>query len=418
MKMTCRCKQIFCVALAFAWLLSPLAAEPDAGPLVVKDRSGERVGMYRHSYALVLAVDEYADLWPARPGALQEAGELKRVLENLGFDVTLAMNPETRSLRKLLVDFINRYGQAEDNRLLIYFSGYCYNLVPQYGADEMQYLVPAGTPDPGKNLVRFRESSLSFFHVDIYARNIRSNHALFLFEGCGKGDALALRDGGDSKEITRLAFNPVRQFILFGGPEEPGADSRRASPGSRLIAALKGEADANADGYVTGSELARFLRRENREHPGKQEPLIYGKLQGVATRPGDFVFPLALPPDKPRKLPAKTIVRAHLPKAPVSEKAEEVSLVKPGPMQVPGPLPSSARTDSVAEPPPAVAEHLTEEKHDRLIFWPPDEAERKTPLAIQEETFSRLQDLQEETFLEKPPPADSSNKPGGAMRPK
>lgn len=384
-------KNIFCGALAFVLLFFSPAAEPGTGSIVVKNRSGEQVGMYRNSYALVLAVDEYAAPWTARPGALRDAGEFKRVLENLAFDVTLVANPETSSLRKLLVDFINRYGQVEDNRLLIYFSGHCYNLVPRYGADEMEYLVPARAPDPGKDLIGFRESALSFFHVDIYARNIRSRHVLFLFEGCRKSVALALRDGGGSKEISRSAFNPARQFILLGGPEKPGADFRRAFLGTRLMAALKGEADLNTDGYVTASELAGFLRRENREHPGNRETLIYGELQGVAPRSGDFIFPLPPPPDKPKQ--SKITAHTDLPKDPApkarSEKTGETFVAAPQPM-------------------PTVVEELVEEKHDRTIFWPPDEAERKKPFAIHEETLSRLQDLTvDEDFLVEPRPSDS-----------
>ncbi|MEC7640537.1 MAG: DUF1566 domain-containing protein [Nitrospinota bacterium] len=391
----------FCVALIFLIQTgsTPLV-EPAMFPLTVKDPLGNKIGSYQNSYALVVAVEDYADPWLDRPGTLKNATAIKGILENLGFAVTQVNHPKAESLRKELVDFINLYGQEPENRLLIYFSGHCHNLVPRHGADEMEYLVPAGVPSPQEDLVDFRETSLSLFHLDIYAHNIKANHTLFLLDGCRTGSALALQEPQPAAGISEGAFNPVRQFILFHESPESAADS----PGGRkrLVDALKGEADFNADGYVTALELAQYLRDDSQENNNRKENLVLGTLSGVAAQTGNFVFPLAIPtPQEKPLLMEKTTGRN--PNS-VSEKSSNgsalESLATPAlPKQTDPPRYSLSllitKHPVLGSPTETLlAEELAEVKHEKMVFWPPDEAEGNHPPSIQEETFARLEDLE------------------------
>ena len=114
MKIIPRTKTLICVALIFlSQFCFPPHTEPGTAPFIIHNPLGKQVGSYRNSYALVMAVYDYAGHWPDRPGALQDAGEIKSVLQSLGFDVTLVSNPDAESLRKELVGFINLHGKKQ-----------------------------------------------------------------------------------------------------------------------------------------------------------------------------------------------------------------------------------------------------------------------------------------------------------------
>jgi len=85
----------------------------------------------------------------------------------------------------------------------------------------------------------------------------------------------------------------VRQFLSSGDDDQTVSDDGAFR--ELFIRAVLGEdgADANDDGYVTGSELGAFLadRITNLTH-GAQTPR-YGKLLDVNFDRGDFVFVVA-----------------------------------------------------------------------------------------------------------------------------
>ena len=63
-----------------------------------------------------------------------------------------------------------------------------------------------------------------------------------------------------------------------------------------FVRALRGEADHNKDGYVTGTELGAYLHEVVLSYHQGQEPQ-YGKILDTDLNEGDFVFRL------PRRTP-------------------------------------------------------------------------------------------------------------------
>ena len=369
MKMIRLAKTLLCASFIFLNLLSQTtSAETNTVSILVKDPLGKPLGTYHNSHALVIAVEDYSDYWQKQIGTLKDASEIKNVLENLGFEVTQVNNPNAKGLRKELVDFINLHGQIRNNRLLIYFSGLCYNLVPRHGADEMEYLVPVGVPHPRQNLVNFRESSLSLLHLDIYARNILAKHTLFFLDGCQKGSALALFETNVSERITKAALEPVRQFILFKRSAKVNSHSQESV--TPLVNALAGKADLNADGYIYASELVKFLRSDAEKRESKEE-LIFGALQGITPKTGDFIFPLFSPSSKTKSILEELALGKSLQ---TNQKAENGTNLKPQ-----GKL---------------LTKKYFELEHKQMVFWPPEETNNIKPPYIQEETFANLTELE------------------------
>ena len=110
------CALLACLAVAgvagSAW-----TADRGIVPVAIKDQSGKQIALYKESHALVIGVSEYTNGWPRLPGVVEDVRAVKGVLEAQGFNVVVVRNPNHETLVKSFDDFIDEYGQGEDNRL-------------------------------------------------------------------------------------------------------------------------------------------------------------------------------------------------------------------------------------------------------------------------------------------------------------
>lgn len=255
----------------------------------VVDPAGQVVTEYDGSYALLIGVARYTGGWPSLPSVSQEMREVGDVLINLGFTVEPIVGPEVSSaaLKQAIETFVNRYGYEAKNRLLIFYSGHGHTL------DEMTrgYLVPSDAPAPSLDERAFLEKAYALEDVMSWARKMRANHALFLFDSCFSGQIFLTRARPEAPPIIdRLLAEPVRQFITAGTAEEEVPAQSVFVPA--LIKGLEHRrADLNRDGYVLGSELGLFLQSEIGNLEIGQTPQ-YGKMPDYRLAQGDFVFAL------------------------------------------------------------------------------------------------------------------------------
>jgi len=250
--------------------------------------------LYTQSHALVIGISLYNNGWSPLPGVKSDVLAVKTALESSGFNVVLLQDASKEQIDKSISDFINNYGQQQDNRLLVYFAGHGHTVRTSYG-DELGYIVPVDAPDPVLNLGAFQSKALEMAQIEIYAKRIQSKHALFIFDACFAGSLFDMRSA-TSEIITYKTTKPVRQFITSGTADEQVPDKsifRR-----QFVEALTTSvADSDKDGFLTGSELGQFLQKKvvnysyNTQHPQ------YGKIRNPNLDKGDFVFELASNPN-------------------------------------------------------------------------------------------------------------------------
>ncbi len=250
----------------------------------IKDASGNQVGLYKKSHALIIGVADYTSGWPKLPGVTQETKQVEIALKNHGFNVVRIINPNDRQLKLGFEDFIKNYGYDQDNRLLFFFSGHGYSR----NRDTKGYLVPVNAPDPRNDEKGFLQTALPMSQILAWCRQMEAKHALFLFDSCFSGTVFKTKALPKvPPHISSITSRPVRQFISAGDAGEEVPAQSIFTP--CFLRALRGDADLSRDGYITGSELGMYLRDKVLYYSKSQTPQ-YGKIRDPDLDEGDFVF--------------------------------------------------------------------------------------------------------------------------------
>ena len=241
--------------------------------------------IYARSYALVIGINGYKDrAWPRLSNAVKDAEAVKAALERHGFAVTLKTELGANDLPKAIEDFIYGPGADKDARLLIWFAGHGFTL------NEEGYLVPADAPGPAAG-AEFRRKALSLRRFGEYMRAADAKHVLAIFDSCFAGTVFDTARAPPPAAITRATTLTVRQMISSGEASQQVSDNgtfRRL-----FIDALDGNepnADANRDGFITGTELGLFLADKVANLTRNGQTPRYGKLRDLGYDRGDFVF--------------------------------------------------------------------------------------------------------------------------------
>ena len=273
---------------SFISVSSLSAIQRGVAPTPVMDREGNKVVLYKESHALIVGISQYSSGWPMLPGVQNDIEQVEFALKENGFRTVVLSNPTHDALKKAIENFINEHGQEVDNRLLFYFAGHGHTLKLSFGED-MGYFVPADAPHPRQDKHGFLSKGLNMELMQVYAKQIQSKHALFLFDSCFSGSFFSISRSVPAN-ISYKTSQPVRQFITSGSANELVPD--KSIFREQFIAALRGEGDLDSDNYVTGSELGEFLQKNVINYSqGSQHPQ-YGKMRNPRLDKGDFVFPL------------------------------------------------------------------------------------------------------------------------------
>jgi len=242
--------------------------------------------LYTESRALLIGVSRYDQgaAWPTLDSVSGELNDLKAALLGLGFDgVEQLVNPTGPELRRGVEGFIARYGYSPRARLVFYFSGHGYTL----DSGRRGYFVPRDAPDPTRNEGGFRSVALSMDQVMTWARDLTARHVLFAFDSCFSGTVFRTREATVPKPISDLTAKRVRQFLSAGDAGEPVPARSVFTP--TFVRALRGEADLDSDGFITGTELGNWVQRQVLGYKTGQTPQ-FGKLRDQDFDEGDLVF--------------------------------------------------------------------------------------------------------------------------------
>jgi len=243
---------------------------------------------YSASYALLIGMSEYQDAgWASLPTIPNELASVKNMLERQDFEVETLSNLSGRELMIKLTDFVADKGYDENNRLLVYFSGHG-ETIELSNDRQMGYFVPSDAPPYAVDQRGFVTHALSMNRVMAMAKEIRSKHAMFVFDSCFSGSIFQTRSfaSGNGRSLERLLNKPVRYFITSGSANET-VPSDSAFTRAFVDSFESGAADLNHDGYVTGTELGLHLTQNVRL--GHQTPQ-HGKINNYSLSQGDVVF--------------------------------------------------------------------------------------------------------------------------------
>jgi Caspase domain len=253
----------------------------------IKVENNQEVDLYKASYALIIGVSEYTNCWPKLPGVKRDVTEVSAVLREHGFVVTTVNNPTWTQLDQAIRKFITDYGQGGDNRLLIYFAGHGHTLKTVSG--QQGYIVPADTPDPNHNEAAFKDRAISMDDIKAYVQRIEAKHVLWLFDSCFSG-SLFEATRAIPPAITSRTAQPVRQFITAGTADQRVPDNSIFR--DQFVKGLRGEADGDKDGFITGDELALYLKNTLTNYSDRAQEPQSGKIRNPDLDKGDFVFAL------------------------------------------------------------------------------------------------------------------------------
>jgi uncharacterized caspase-like protein len=259
--------------------------------VTIRGDKGENITLYEQSHALVIGVSEYDNGWRPLPGVKRDVESLSAILKERGFDVESLPEPVTRaSFDRAIRKFIKQWGQAEKNRLLIYFAGHGHTVKTSYGG-ELGYLVPADAPSPSVDEAEFKEKAISMSEIEVYARQINSRHVLFVFDSCFSGSLFNENSRAVPGAIVSKTASPVRQFLTAGSAEQTVPDESIFR--QYFVRGLKGEADTNPkDGYITGNELGEYIFNKVTNDSRVTQTPRFGTIRDPRLNLGDFVFPL------------------------------------------------------------------------------------------------------------------------------
>lgn len=297
----------------------------------VKGANGQisEIKLYDGSYSLVIGESKY-QFWDTLPGVKSDVEAVSKALTHNGFTVKTGMNLTSQQLTERINQFISDYGFGKNNRLLIYFAGHGHTQKALDGRD-LGYIIPTDTPLPEKDDIGFRRKAISLDTIQNYARQIEAKHALFIFDSCFSGKLISRENITLPPAILEDVTYPVRQFITAGAANQVVLDDsifRRA-----FVRGLNGEADRNGDGYITGSELAAYLKEKVTNSSNRTQTPQYGKIRDIDLERGDFVF--------------------------VVPNAGSVATSKPTPMPLPTPIPTPLPTPTpISVAPPIDAEEF------------------------------------------------------------
>lgn len=301
-------KRICFLSLLFLllFLALPLSSFSTMRGISVTAKKGQSLYLYKDYHALVVGISNY-EKWPDLPSAAGDAKEVASRLKEIGFEVRLALDPSAKELRKALSDVVYGAGREKNRALLFYFAGHGETLELADGT-ELGYIVPSDCPLKNIDPIGFDSRAISMKDMEVLALKVKSKHFIMVFDSCFSGSLFNVVRGAPV-DISEKSALPVRQFITAGGAGEQVPDQSVFKV--VFLQGISGDADLNADGYVTGSELGMHLQEKVVNYTrGGQHPQ-YGKINNPKLDRGDFIFVSPKAPEK--KMAAKTAPETAMP---------------------------------------------------------------------------------------------------------
>jgi uncharacterized caspase-like protein len=273
------------ISFLFVSLLTSAPSLSTTRGIRVTAKEGKSLYLYNDYYALVVGISDY-EKWPNLPNAVNDAKEIASKLKELGFEVSLVLDPTYQEMKAVLNDMVYEIGKEENRAILFYYAGHGETEALADGT-KMGYIIPKDCPVLKKDPKGFASHAISMRDIESVSLRTRSKHLLMLFDSCFSGSLFNMVRAVPD-DITEKSALPVRQYITAGRQDEQVPD-RSVFKRSFLIG-LDGEADLTGDGYITGSELGMYLSEKVVNYTRGQQHPQYGKINNPNLDRGDFIF--------------------------------------------------------------------------------------------------------------------------------
>jgi tetratricopeptide (TPR) repeat protein len=282
--------------LLFLFEINSLHAEGRGMEVTVElsDEDNTPLALYRHSYALVIGIDEYKN-WPRLTNAVKDAVAVDEALRKAGFETVLVTDPKAATrdkLDSLLREFFIKTGSDPEARLVFWFAGHGHSTAIDK-VEQEGYVVPIEAVKPDDE-TQFQFDAISLRRFNEYMRLSKAKHILAVFDSCFSGTAFMVARSVPSPAIKRATAQKVRQFITSGDSNQLVDDNGRFR--RLFVDAITGtdsRADSNGDHYVTGNELGFFLATEISNLTNNSQTPRYGTFREEGFNKGDTVFVIA-----------------------------------------------------------------------------------------------------------------------------
>ena len=277
------------IIFLICFLLNLMCLSQERGFRPVEKVNSSYEELYEEIHALIIGNSSYKENWPALPGVAEDVSIISSTLKKIGFNVVQAQDLNKYQLDSAFTQFISNYGTNPNAGLLFYFAGHGHTIQTNYG-EKLGYIVPLGANNPNLSTMDFQSNAIEMAQMEIYAKRIESKHALFIFDACFSGSVFSL-NRAIPEVISYKTKQPVRQFISSGTENEKVSDESIFR--KQFIEALTtSHADYDKDGFLTGTELGRYLQSTVISYSNNTQHPQYGKISNPSLNKGDFVFGL------------------------------------------------------------------------------------------------------------------------------
>jgi len=268
------------------------------GELELVAPNGAVVGTFSQGYALVIGEISYNNGWDQLKSIKDDVVTVTKLLEEQKFIVETLVDKPSDDLKRGIENFLNKYGYEENARLIVFFAGH--GATHTLYGKKIGYIVPIDAPLLAINQRGFLQKAIPMNQFETWANHLSCRHILFIFDSCFSGTIFTTRSAVEPPSISYSIAEPVRQFITAGDENETVPAESVFLP--LLVRALRDrEADLDGDGYVSGTELGLYLKKEVIDrHQGKWHPQ-FGKSHDTRWDKGDFIFAVGKrnPPPRP-----------------------------------------------------------------------------------------------------------------------
>lgn len=238
--------------------------------------------MYDKSFALVIGVVNYTPGtgWSNLPYVTEEIKLVDSELRKQGFQTTTIIDPTFDDLNRAIRNFFTK-NWPRDVRLVLYFAGHGHT----DRNEQMGYIVPADAPRVDDSNFFGRVMSMSEIQ-SLLPKGKRAKHVFLMFNSCFSGSIFLTRKNILPPDVVELGDidRPTWQYLTAGAEDEEVPDDGVFS--NAVVQGLRGDADANQDGLVTGKELGYYVENEGKSEDSHPK---FGVGKGDR-RLGDMVF--------------------------------------------------------------------------------------------------------------------------------